>query len=107
MSRKLAFLLLVLVFADFALLSAYTLADQGYWAIFAHLLQNSAGWQAGADLLIACSLAMIWMVADARRQGRRVWPYLLITGLFGSFGPLLYLLVGFWPRRELASPALA
>lgn len=94
MNRTVTLVLLGLVLADFALLSGYALVQHGYWGLFAQQLQNSAGWQVLADLVIVCALAMIWMLADARRSGRIVWPYLLATLAFGSFGPLLYLLVG-------------
>ncbi|SEQ28571.1 Protein of unknown function [Solimonas aquatica] len=107
MNRKLAFILVALLLADFTALSAYALSQHGYIGIFSHLFENSAGWQALADLSIACTLAMVWMLADARRSGRRAWPYLLLTLTAGSFGPLLYLLIGLWPAREQRSPALA
>ncbi|MDD3761784.1 MAG: DUF2834 domain-containing protein [Nevskiales bacterium] len=83
-----------LVLVDFGALTAYALLEHGYLGFFSFLLGSSAGWQIGVDLVIACSLAMIWMVADARRSGRSAWPYLLITLVLGSFGPLLYLFVG-------------
>ncbi|TJY59865.1 DUF2834 domain-containing protein [Sinimarinibacterium sp. CAU 1509] len=95
-------LVLGLVLADFAVLTGYAVMDAGYVGIFEHLLISSAGWQVGADLVIVCSLAMIWMFNDARRTGRNVWPYLLLTLTLGSFGPLLYLFVGslgLMPRR--------
>ena len=46
------------------------------------------------DLVIVCLLACFWMVADARRRGRNAWPFVAITLFAGSFGPLLYILVG-------------
>ena len=86
--------LLLLVSAAFGALSLVAIAEHGYIGIFTNLFQNSAGWQALADLGIACGLIMIWMVSDARAMGRTAWPYLILTLAAGSVGPLLYLLVG-------------
>jgi len=86
--------LLLLVSAAFGALSLVAIAEHGYIGIFTNLFQNSAGWQALADLGIACGLIMVWMVGDARAKGRTAWPYLVLTLAAGSVGPLLYLLVG-------------
>ena len=48
--------------------------------------------------MIVGVLACIWMSYDARERGLPAWPFILITLVAGSFGPLLYLLV-----RELRS----
>ncbi len=94
MSRTVGLVVVALITLDFAVLSAYALMQHGYWGLFEYQLQTPAGWQVLADLIIVCLLAMAWMVADARRTGRTVWPYLLTTLLLGSFGPLAYLLIG-------------
>ncbi|MGH8541771.1 MAG: DUF2834 domain-containing protein [Stenotrophobium sp.] len=98
--------LLILVILAFGALSTLALEQHGYWGIIAYHLPSSAGWQVGADLVIACTLACIWMIGDARKSGRNVWPYLLITLVMGSFGPLFYLLIGSF-RKSASRPVLA
>lgn len=95
-------LLMIVLFA-FGLYSAYAVAEIGYVGIFASHA-HIAGLQVLADLVIALSLVMAWMVHDASIHGRRVWPFILCTLAFGSIGPLLYLLVG---RARTASPLAA
>ncbi|MEM8563690.1 MAG: DUF2834 domain-containing protein [Pseudomonadota bacterium] len=64
----------------------------GYVGIFDYQRHSSAGWQVFADLVIALLLVLTWLIADARRNGRNPWPWVLITLFTGSFGPLLYLI---------------
>ncbi|WP_223502566.1 DUF2834 domain-containing protein [Pseudomonas sp. BF-R-24] len=56
------------------------------------------------DLYLLATLAAIWMYQDARKRGQSavsVVPYLLITAVFVSIGPLLYLVVrGFQDRKS-------
>lgn len=107
MNRTVALIVLGLITLDFAALTIYSVMEVGYLGLFEYQLATSAGWQVLADLVIVCVLAMAWMIADARRSGRTVWPYLLLTVFSGSFGPLLYLLVGLLGSRAAARPALA
>lgn len=45
-------------------------------------------------------------MADARQRGLNPWPYVFITVVAGSFGPLAYLLRREWgARRLVAQPA--
>lgn len=91
---------LVSVIGGFALLTALALMDVGYFGILKpHFLSWGAG-QVFADLVIALVLACIWMVNDARERGMSAWPFVAITLVIGSFGPLLYLVV-----REMRSTA--
>lgn len=89
-------ILLLVVLADFAALSAYALVQVGYIGLFQVGLSSWAGIQVLIDLVIACGLICLWMIADGRRRGLNPWPFVAITLAAGSFGPLLYLL-----RREL------
>ena len=51
------------------------------------------------DITIALVLVLTWMARDARHNGRRFLPYLLLTLGAGSIGPLLYLLLA--PRARV------
>jgi len=59
------------------------------------------------DLYLLATLAGVWMVKDARSRGMSIWavvPYLLLTAVFVSVGPLLYLVVrGVRERRKMAA----
>ena len=91
--------LLLIVILAFGTLTGLAIEQHGYWGIISYHLPSSAGWQVGADLVIACTLAMLWMFADARKTGRNVWPYLALTLVLGSFGLLFYLLLRDWNNR--------
>lgn len=78
----------------FAAVTAYALAKVGYVGIFAYHLPSPAGWQVFTDLVVALLLICGWMIGDARRTGRNVWPYIIATLALGSFGPIAYLLLG-------------
>ncbi|MHC8354347.1 DUF2834 domain-containing protein [Pseudomonas sp. LB3P81] len=55
------------------------------------------------DLYLLATLAGVWMYRDARKRGRSVVPYLVITAVFVSIGPLLYLVVrGLLDRKKTA-----
>jgi hypothetical protein len=84
--------LLTIVLALFGALSAMALWQQGYWGIIAPHFQTFGAGQVLADLVIAVTLAMVWMWHDAKTTGRNVWPWLALSIVAGSFGPLLYLL---------------
>lgn len=84
--------LLIVVLALFGVLSALALRDHGYWGIIAPHFRTFGAGQVFADLVIALTLAMIWMWRDARSTGRNPWPWIVATLATGSFGPLIYLL---------------
>ena len=84
-----------------AIPSIFAMLDYGYIGFFPAALVNSASKQVFCNLIVSLSLVCTWMVRDARKRGISVLPYVVITVLFGSFGPLLYLL------REDALPQRA
>ena len=92
--------LLIVVIALFGVLTALALMDVGFFGIIAPHFQSWGGGQVLADLVIMAILSCIWMVNDARARGGNAWPFVAITLVAGSFGPLLYLVL-----RELRSGA--
>ena len=69
------------VVASHGLLGFLTLAGDEPWAL-----------QVLLDLGIAGSFAIGWMVADARRRGLTVWPFVIATVTCGSIGLLSYVI---------------
>ncbi|WP_339466514.1 MULTISPECIES: DUF2834 domain-containing protein [unclassified Pseudomonas] len=61
------------------------------------------------DLYLLATLAGVWMVKDAKARGQSGWsvvPYLLLTAVFVSVGPLLYLVVrGVRERKKIDEAA--
>jgi hypothetical protein len=51
------------------------------------------------DLALSLTLVAVWMVRDARARKAAYLPFLALAFLFGSVGPLLYL-VGRGMRRQ-------
>ncbi len=96
--------LAIAILLPFGALTAYALNAVGYWGLFEYQLASPGGWQVFVDLVIALVLFCGWMIADARRNGRTVWPYLVATLFLGSFGPLFYLLMT--PGRARSPSAL-
>jgi len=88
MSRLIALIAVILAFGA---LSAMALMEVGYIGIFEMHLQNYAGMQVITDLVIVCVLAIVWMIGDAKTSGVNPWPFVVLTLVAGSFGPLFYL----------------
>ncbi len=84
--------ILITILVPFSGLSALALWQHGYVGLFTNQFTNTAGWQVLADLFIAVGLCMLWMYKDAQKTGRKIAPWILLSMLLGSFGPLLYLI---------------
>lgn len=79
-------------------------AEQSLLAFGLQLISSPDTLQVVIDLYLMAALACLWMWRDARgsgRSGMSVLPYCLLTLLFISAGPLLYLVVhGFRGQRS-------
>lgn len=83
---------LSVVLLDFLALTAYAVYQYGYLGFFQLMAANAVTMAAFADLLIALTLIVVWMLRDARARGVSAVPYVLLTLLLGSVGPLTYLI---------------
>lgn len=88
MQRTLIIITLIL----FGALTAIALWHHGYWGIVAPHFKTFGAGQVLADLVISLTLILVWMWRDAKATGRNIWPWIVMTLVLGSFGPLLYLL---------------
>ncbi|MEO1070572.1 MAG: DUF2834 domain-containing protein [Cyanobacteria bacterium J06638_6] len=88
MQRSLLAITLVL----FGALTAAALWYHGYWGILEPHFKSFGAAQVFVDLVIALTLVLVWLWQDAKAIGRNPWPWILITLVAGSFGPLIYLL---------------
>jgi hypothetical protein len=106
MSTKTKKIILGIVLADFALLTAWAVSVHGIVGIFEQLTANLATITAFVDLTIALTLIVLWMWNDARERGVSPLPYVVLTFTLGSVGPLLYLILREGPD-PLRAPRLA
>mgnify|MGYP001815876036 CR=1 len=94
-------LIAIAILIPFTLLTVYAVMEVGYIGIFDYHRHSPAGWQVFTDLVIALVLVLLWLIPEARRNGRSPWPWVVLTLVSGSFGPLLYLLVtGNTPKQS-------
>ena len=90
------------------LFSMYTastlfLADQSLLAFGIGLMSRPDTAQVVIDLYLLACMACIWMYKDTRSKGRSftsLLPYFLITAIFVSIGPLLYIVVNGFGRQS-------
>jgi len=97
--------LVAFVLFDFSLLNAYVLYQYGYAGFVEAALANAATMLVLVDLTIALSLVVTWMWSDAKSRGISALPYVAVTLVLGSIGPLLYLLRTVGRPESAPSPA--
>ncbi len=81
----------IILLLPFSILSAYAVYKVGYVGIFDYHRHSPAGWQVFVDLVIACVLCLTWLIPEAKSKGRNPIPFVVLTLVLGSFGPLLYI----------------
>lgn len=92
-------MLLAAVFAAFTAQTGWVLWLYGMsWVEV--VFQNPVSTLVFVDLCIALTMVMTWMWLDARDRGWNVWPYLVVTLMAGSVGPLAYLIRREWGQRR-------
>jgi hypothetical protein len=89
-----------IVLVSFTALTAYAIEQYGLAGSLALCFANAATTTLFVDASIALGLVVMWMWDDAHAQGRSWLPYALLTLVFGSVGPLLYLVSGGTARRD-------
>ncbi|KOY02591.1 DUF2834 domain-containing protein [Pseudomonas nunensis] len=88
-------LIALIAFAGYTV-SVMLQAEQSLIEFGISLMSRPDTAQVVIDLYLLATLAGIWMYRDARQRGRSglsVMPYLVLTAVFVSIGPLLYLVV--------------
>ena len=93
-------LVLSVVLVAFAAFSAYVVWEHGVIGLMERCFDNSATTLAVVDMTIALALVMTWILRDAKERGVSPIPYVVLTLMLGSVGPLLYLIV-----RDLGASA--
>lgn len=71
-------------------------ADQSLLAFGAQLMSSPDTAQVVIDLYILAALACVWMYQDAKSRGKGLSylvPFFVVTAVFVSAGPLLYLVL--------------
>lgn len=95
-------------FALFIVLALYTtwtmaIAEQSLLAFGMQLISRPDTAQLVIDLYLMAGLAGAWMVRDVRLRGGSRWsavPWLVLTAVFVSLGPLLYIAVRGLRRQD-------
>jgi hypothetical protein len=76
--------------AVFGAFSGWVVITRGYFGFVALAGRERWALQMLMDLVIALTVAVGWMSADARKRRIAIWPYVVATVVLGSIGVLAY-----------------
>lgn len=102
MKRPYVALVALLLFSVYTA-STLFLAEQSLLVFGIRLMSSPDTAQVVIDLYLLACMACIWMYRDTRSKGRSftsLLPYLLITAIFVSIGPLLYIVINGFGRQS-------
>lgn len=86
-------IVLGIVLVGFAAMTLYTFSQHSVYDLFFVVpMMNAGTLLVTTDLVICLVLIGIWIWQDARARGVSPLPYIVLLGLFGSVGTLLYLI---------------
>lgn len=96
-----------IVLADFVALLGYALYSYGVAGFLALEVGNAVAVASTADLTIALTMVAVWIWRDATKRGISPIPYVVLTAVLGSVGPLVYLIrtLGAEAEQRIAMPA--
>lgn len=87
---------LITVLAIFSIYTGWIVWEFGYTSVFEVSLREHPSTQVLVDLFITGGILLTIMVLDNQRNGRsfrKVVPFVIVTLLAGSIGPLLYFII--------------
>lgn len=84
-------ILSALVFVTFTAFSFWVVGTYGPLAFLPAALDGGWGTQVFLDLVISLTLAMRWLIPDAKKRGINPWPFVALCLPLGSIGALAYL----------------
>lgn len=85
--------LILLVLIPFSILTRIALWTDGVVGIFSSIVSSWGALQIYVDLVISIAIILVWLYADAKKQGRNPWPWIVAALIVGTFSPLVYLYV--------------
>ncbi len=103
MNTKIAPLIILLLFSAYTIFTM-SIAEQSLLSFGYQLITSPDTAQVVIDLYIMAMLAIVWMYQDTKSRGKSITyclPFALITMVFVSIGPLLYLVLK--PNNDTSS----